>query len=572
MAATKATQTAERTPLLNRPTSASSESSLSISSSDISTGSINSQPRSAHPKTLLDEEATLDTYSSTTASATSVSVGRIVCVLLIGSFISNADGSLLFATHPIIASEFNALHDSSWLMTSFALAQAVTQPLYGKLSDIYGRKSMLILAYTLFAVGLILVGMGRSMSALIVGRIVSGAGSSGMTTLVSILITDLVPLRDVATWRAYVNVVATTGRSIGGPLGGWLADTMGWRYSFLVQVPPAGIAMVLIGITLPSRTHNQLDGGHQGSKLARIDFIGAIFMTMSILGLLFPLEIGGDRVAWFSWTIITLLVSALVFGALFLATEGWVAKEPIIPLSLFRKRDVVVSSFVMLFQSAAQVGLMFAIPLYFQVTSSASNTVAGAHLVPAVVGNAIGGMLSGFIISRTGRYKLLIVAATLIASGGYLLLIVRWHGNTNWLESFYIFPGGFGMGIVQSALFISVQAAIDPSFAAIAASTLYLTSSVGFLAGMAGVSAVLQGTLRQGLDQRLDDLGFVGKEKWKIIEHAVSNVHYADRAKPLVGKAVVGAYIDALTWTHVLSISCSLTAFVGSLFLQQHKL
>tara|TARA_R110002003_G_scaffold48_30_gene4201 strand:- start:4811 stop:6274 length:1464 start_codon:yes stop_codon:yes gene_type:complete len=435
-------------------------------------------------------------------------------------------------------------------MTSFGLAQAATQPLYGKLSDIFGRKSMLILAYTLFAIGMVLVGAGQSMSTLIIGRVISGAASSGMTSLVSILITDLVPLRDVATWRSYVNIVATTGRSIGGPLGGWLADTVGWRWSFLGQVPLAGIATMLIGITLPSQSLHEPDHVPRAGKLARIDFIGAALLTLSILGLLFPLEIGGDKVSWSSPTIIALLVGSVVFGLLFLAAEAFLAKEPIVPLTLLRQRDVLVSSFVMFFQSAAQVGLMFAVPLYFQVTSGASNTVAGAHLVPAVVGNALGGVISGAIISRTGRYKFLILVATLVSSSGYLLLILRWHGNTNWLESLYIFPGGFGMGIVQSALFISVQAAIDPSFAAIAASTLYLTSSVGFLAGMAGVSAVLQGTLRHSLDQRLGKLGLEGDKKWRIIEHAISDVHYADKAKAVIAKAVTSSYIDALTWTH----------------------
>ncbi|KAH7390577.1 major facilitator superfamily domain-containing protein [Pyrenochaeta sp. MPI-SDFR-AT-0127] len=503
----------------------------------------------------------------------STSVCRMVCVLLIGSFISNADGSLLLATHPIIASEFDALHDSSWLLTSFALTQAATQPLYGKLSDIYGRKSMLLLAYALFAVGCALVGIGASMSTLILGRVVSGAGSSGMTALVSILITDLVPLRDVATWRSYVNVVATTGRSIGGPLGGWLADTIGWRWSFLGQVPLAGIAIILVASTIPSRVQQHHDDASiQGGKLARVDFIGAILMTLSILGLLIPLEIGGDRVPWSSPIITILLFLATVFGALFVATEYWVAKEPIIPLSLLRQRDVVVSSFVMVFQSAAQIGLMFAVPLYFQVTSGASNTVAGAHLFPAVAGNALGGILSGIIINRTGRYKALTLVATVISSTGYLLLVLRWHGNTNWLESLYIFPGGFAMGIVQSALFISVQAAIDPAFSAIATSTLYLASSIGVLAGMSGVSAVLQEALRNGLDNRLTNLGFAELKKWKIIEHALSDVHYSDKAKPVIAKAVVDAYIEALTYTHVLSLACSITAFIGSLFLRQRKL
>jgi MFS family permease len=483
-------------------------------------------------------------------NTTPASVGRIVCVLLIGSFISNADSSLLWATHPLIASEFNALHDSSWLIASFALAQAVSQPLYGKLSDIYGRKSMILLAYTFFAVGLVMVGIGQSMTTLILGRVISGAGSSGMTSLVSILITDLVPLRDVATWRSYVNVVATTGRSIGGPLGGWMADTVGWRWSFLGQAPIACVAMILIATTVPSRSSHEAQTETRRSNMARIDFLGAICMTLSILGFLLPLEIGGDRVAWSSPTIVLLFAGAIVSGLLFLAVEGWIAKEPIVPLPLLRHRDMVVSSFVMLCQCAAQTALMFAVPLYFQVTSNVSNTVAGAHLVPAVVGNALGGIISGAVINRTGRYKVMVLIATTSASIGYFLLIVRWHGGTNWFESLYIFPCGFAMGVVQSALFISVQAGIQPEFAAIAASMLYLTSPTGSVAGLAVASAVLQGTLKQGLGQRLDKLGYDERKKWAIIEQAVSNVHYIDKAKPSIAKAVVASYIEALTWTH----------------------
>jgi predicted MFS family arabinose efflux permease len=354
----------------------------------------------------------------------------------------------------------------------------------------------------------------------------------------------------VASWRSYVNIVATTGRSVGGPLGGWMADTIGWRWSFLGQIPLSGIAMVLIGITLPSRSGEDLDNGARRSKLARIDFKGATFMMLSILGFLLPLEIGGDRVPWVSPTIIALLVGACVFGLLFLAVEGWVAREPMVPLILLRQRDVVVASFVMLCQCAAQTSLMFAVPLYFQVTSNVSNSVAGAHLVPAVVGNALGGLISGAVINRTGRYKLLVLIATLAASVGYLLLILRWHGNTNWFESLYIFPCGFAMGIVQSALFISMQAGIEPVFAAIAASVLYLAQPIGNVAGLAVASAVLQGTFKQGLDQRLENFGIGGEAKRKTIEHAVSDVHYIDEVGSQIAKAIVGSYIEALTWTH----------------------
>jgi MFS family permease len=575
------------TPLLSRPTDSGHGEGHKQSPDDDQDAAIDAIQATTQLRDPADEETTIDTLITVPVGTTPVSVGRIVSVLLIGSFISSADGSLLYATHPIIASEFNALHDSSWLIASFALAQAVSQPLYGKLSDIYGRKAMLIFAYTLFTIGLVLVSVGQSMSTLIIGRVISGLGSSGMTSLVSILITDLVPLRDVATWRSYVNIVATTGRSIGGPLGGWMADTVGWRWSFLGQTPAAGIAILLIAITLPSGTAGDHDGSTRLSRFRRIDILGATCMTLSILGLLLPLEIGGDRVAWSSPVVFILFAAAAIFGLLFLFVEGWVAKEPIVPIPLLRHRDVVASGSVMLCQCAAQTSLMFAVPLYFQITSRVSNTVAGAHLVPAVVGNALGGIVSGRIIRRTGRYKVLAIAATIFASIGYFLLIVRWHGSTSWPESLYIFPCGLAMGIVQSSLFISIQAGVEPQFSAIAASVLYLTQPTGNVAGLAIASAVLQGTLRQGLNRRLEESGFRQPRRLRIIEKAVSDAHYIYRATPSIVRAVEGSYIDALMWTHgklttewarelltdtVLSLACSLIALLGTMFLRQHKL
>ena len=309
-------------------------------------------------------------------------------------------------------------------------------------------------------------------------------------------------------------------------MGGWLADSVGWRWSFLGQVPFAGVAFVLVWMILPSRVRGSLDEEVRGSKLSRVDFLGATLMALSILSLLLPLEIGGERIPWSDYRVASLFTAALFFGALFLAVEGWVSKEPIIPMSVLRHKEVLLSSLIMLCQVAAQVGLMFAVPLYFQVTANASSTVAGAHLVPAVFGNAVGGLISGVVIKRTGQYKALTLGATGGASLAYLLLILRWHGHTNWLESLYIFPGGFGCGIANSALFISIQAALDPKFAAIAASTLYLASSIGMLAGMAGVSAVLQQSLRVGLDVRLTHLGIADEEKWKVWLHAHLSRHY----------------------------------------------
>ncbi|KAH6847089.1 major facilitator superfamily domain-containing protein [Chaetomium sp. MPI-CAGE-AT-0009] len=508
-------------------------------------------------------------------------VARIISVLLIGIFVAHADGSILLATHPIIASEFNDLENSSWLITGFALAGAATQTLYGKLSDIYGRKSLVITAYVIFVVGCAIVGMGQTMWQVILGRVISGAGASGMAGLVSILITDLLPIREVAQWRAYVNLVATLGRSIGGPLGGWLVDVIGWRWSFFGQVPPIILAIILVTVSLPgspsaTATSEPSDTVEsttsQKGKLSRVDFKGSVLFALAVLALLLPIELGGVKLPWSHPAIVALFVFSPVLLFVFVAVEKRQA-EPILPLEIFHRRDAVLSFAILGLQVAAQLGLMFSVPLYFQITTRASNTVSGAHLVPAVVGNALGGLISGLLIKRSGRYKALIILAVALSSFSYLLLMLRWHGNTNFWESLYIFPGGFGTGVAQSAVFVSLQAVVaDPAHLAPAISFMYLTSTVALTIGVPLSNAVMQAVLRRVLRGRLLALGVGGAEVVKIIESTVSDVDFVDRVTGRVREAVVSSYVDGLWWSHGVSFLFSATAFVLALFIRQRRL
>jgi MFS family permease len=210
---------------------------------------------------------------------------------------------------------------------------------------------------------------------------------------------DLVPLRDVAYWQAFLNVAATIGRSLGGPVGGWLADTIGWRWSFFGQTPFFLIAILLGWIFLPGRQH-RVERRDELKALSRVDFLGTFLLAALILTFLLPLEIGGVKVPWTHPLIFSLLGTSVVLVVLFGITEEYWAKDPIFPLLLLKHKDVVLSYLIMGLQVAAQLGLMFSVPLYFQVTERASNTVAGAHLFPAVAGNAVGGIMSGVLIKK----------------------------------------------------------------------------------------------------------------------------------------------------------------------------
>lgn len=233
-----------------------------------------------------------------------------------------------------------------------------------------------------------------------------------------------------------------------------------------------------------------------------------------ILALLLPIEIAGNGTESLRWThplIICLLLLSIVLLFLFVSVEKR-QREPILPLQIFHRRDAVLSFLIMGLQTAAQISVMFSVPLYFHVTAGLSNAASGFHFVPAVVGNAIGGLLSGAMIARTGRYKAPTILAVTCSSASYLLMLLRWHGNTGWLESLYIMPGGFGTGIAQSALFIALQAVIDPAHAAPATAFMYLSTTVWMTIGLPVSNAAMQMSLRAGLERRLLGLGLEGAE------------------------------------------------------------
>ncbi|KAJ4416609.1 hypothetical protein N0V85_002210 [Neurospora sp. IMI 360204] len=498
-------QVTEREPLLSETAQPSSDyhACRSIREEDTDDGVLRPVPE-------VDEERSLGRgETESLKDGAHMNVVKIISVMLLGIFVAQTDGSILMATHAIIASEFNALKNSSWLIISFSLAGAATQTLYGKLSDIYGRKRMVIIAYTMFMIGCAIVGVGQTMSQVVLGRIVSGAGGSGMSALVS----------------------------------------------FLGQVPPITLAIILCSAYLPNHTStlDETDVATQlkKSKFSRIDFKGAFIFAALVLALLLPLELGGVNIPWSHPLIFVLLGASVILLVLFIAVEKRQA-EPILPLEIFHSKDAILSFLILGLQTAAQLGLMFGVPLYFQVTSTPrpSATVAGAHLMPAVMGNAVGGIISGSVIRRSGRYKSLVIWAVTCSSIGYLLLMLRWHGDTNFFESLYIVPGGFGMGVASSALFISLQVVIDPVHMAPAVSFMYLMQTVWGMIGLPAANAIMQTVLRRNLGIRLLELGFDSAGVAEIISDAVSDVDFIDGAIEKVRNAVVQSYIDGLWWSH----------------------
>ncbi|KAL4759367.1 major facilitator superfamily domain-containing protein [Aspergillus foveolatus] len=495
------------------------------------------------------------------------SVGSIIAVLLLGECISNADSTLVMAATARISSEFNRLQGAAWLSTGYTLGVCAAQPMYGKLSDIYGRKPLLLWSYFFLALGCVVCGLATDMWIVILGRALSGIGGAGVMTMSAIIITDIVAKREIATWRAVVNLSMTLGRSIGGPVGGVLTDTIGWRWAFLLQAPLLGIAALLVANQLKLVHRNGFDAQSNESRFRRIDFRGSILVATSIAAIILLLDQGGKAFPWASLPTLVLVSSGVLTLALFVYTELYVAPEPIFKLEILRRPNVAASYLVSSFQVTAQVGMMFTVPLYFQVSDRASSTVAGAHMIPAVAGNAIGGLTAGSYIRRTGNYNPILVAAGLIACISYLLQFLCWNGDTGFWESLYIVFGGLGSGSASAAAFVSMTAFLEPSEMAMATGGYSLLLNFALTAGITSNYTLLSSEFRRQLQKRLQ-----GEGAHKIIRQALSSIEYIASLTGALRETVVGSYVAGLKHAYMFSLICSLLSSVTALTARNRRL
>lgn len=417
---------------------------------------------------------------------------------------------------------------------SYFLTLTSFQPLYGKLSDIFGRKSCLLFAYTVFGVGCLGCGLARNMTQLCVSRAISGIGGGGMNAVVAILLTDLVPLRERGLWQGYMNVVACTGTSIGGPLGGFLADTIGWRWSFIAQFPLCMVAFVAVYFVLdiapPTDTKWM-------AKIRKIDFLGAFTLILGVVAVLVGLD-SGSNFGWSHTITIVSLSLTPVFFALFMFVEMKVATFPFAPGRTIFDRNLFACYVSNFCGQGGFMAMVYIAPLYFQAVLGVSATVSGAFLVPpmlAVVSASVGG---GWLVKKTGRFYWISVLSL-----GLALLAVIPAGlsvmfNSTVGELIGLFLVAFGSNCVVTTSLVGLIANADPDDMAIAVACSYLFRSLGSSIAVSLSSAALQQVLRTQLAARFED----GEEARQIEERVRQSLEYIKKLSPRQTKIVVESY------------------------------
>ncbi|EGN95697.1 hypothetical protein SERLA73DRAFT_113391 [Serpula lacrymans var. lacrymans S7.3] len=488
----------------------------------------------------------------------------------IGVFLVSMDSTIIASSFAAIGSEFKQLQKASWVVTGYLLTLTSFQPLYGKLSDIFGRKTCLIVAYTVFALGILFCGLARSMNELIAARAIAGIGGGGISTVGSIIMSDVVPLRKRGTWQGLQNIMFAVGSSAGAPLGGVLADTIGWRWSFLIQVPITALAVltVTLALRLPSQALPSSSNTFL-SKLKRIDFLGAFTLIVTIFALLLALD-RGSTVSWSSSVAIACFVIAAVFCVLFMIVEWTWASEPLAPKRIMTSGSLVACYSINFFATASMMTMTYQFPLYLQAVRQTSPSMVGVWLLPSVLSGVAGGLIGGFLIQRTGKYHWLnMLSGTVMCLGSILLTLTTGtlvFSTVGIIFGLIISRLGGGAGI--SSVLVALLANAGREDKATATAVSYLFRSLGSLIGVSLGSTVMQDVLRKSLREYSKGSTDIDE----LVRSVVGSLSYINELDGKTQAIVRKSYADgvhAAMWLAVGLVAC---AAVSSVFVKVRPL
>ncbi|KAI1089690.1 MFS general substrate transporter [Rostrohypoxylon terebratum] len=487
--------------------------------------------------------------------------------MAIGVFLVAMDQTLTIATYGTMGSDLNALNSTSWISTSYFLTLTAFQPLYGKLSDIFGRKESLLFAYFVFGLGCLGCGLSQNIIQLCIARAVAGIGGGGMNSVVTILLTDIVSLRDRGLWQGYINIIFAAGTSSGAPIGGLVADSIGWRWAFISQFPLSMVAWLAVYLVLHLP---KIDHSHWTTKVLRVDFLGATILVTAAFALLFGLDNGSNEGWNKNITIIPLAIAPVLF-VLFILVEIKVASEPFAPGHIILDPPLLAAYMANFFGMAAQMGMLFFIALFFQAAMGLSATESGFMFVPSTFFGLVGSLGGGLFMRRTGKYYWITML-------GYALMTVSAAPGVSFTGAVVKSTAGviaglcisaFGGGVSITSTLIAIIANAPPDDTAVAIACSYLFRSLGTTLGISISTAVLQQVLRTGLAASLGD----DNDRARQIEEGVrQSLDYIKKLEPEIANIVRACYAVAVQWAFLPVALFAFGALLSSAWVREKKL
>jgi len=479
--------------------------------------------------------------------------------LMVGMFLSALDQSIVGTALPRITSELGGLDKLSWVVTAYMLAATASTPLWGKISDLYGRRLLFQIAILTFIVGSLLAGFSHNIEELIAFRAVQGLGGGGLMALAMATIGDIVPPRERGRYQGYFAAVFGTSSVLGPVLGGWFADGPGWQWIFFMNVPIGLVALVVTSAALKiphvRRNHS-------------IDYLGAAAVVASVSSFLLYTAWAGPDLGWGSSTGIALLVAGVVLAVAFVLIEKR-AQEPIIPMRLFGNSIFSIANTFGFLIGIAMFGSMIFIPVYLQVVQGMSPTQSGLAMVPMVVGIFSTSITAGQLMTRNGHYKIfpILGAATVIV--GLLMLSQLTGTSAYWFAALAMYVLGAGLGFTMQVLVTVVQNSVDRSDMGVATSSVAFFRSMGGSFGTALFGAILSSRLAVHIAEAMQGLPAGAGQGGAKVGEVANNVQMIKSLPEPVHSLVTGAFSASLHDTFLAAVPLVGIALVVALFLKE---
>ncbi|KAJ2081995.1 hypothetical protein H4R24_001911 [Coemansia sp. RSA 988] len=490
------------------------------------------------------------------ANMTRARLLAIMFTLSLGSFLATLDQSILGSALPAITNEFGELSSIAWVSAAYMLTFTALQSIFSKVSEIFGRMPVLIISLAVFSAGSAVCGAASTMDMLIAGRAIAGCGGCGVSTMVQVIMIDLLPLRKRAMYMSYMSFTSTLAVVAGPLIGGAITDHWVWRWCFYLNIPIcaviAAICFITIRIGVPAGTAKE--------KLGRIDFAGAFLLLAGLVLFILALNWGGKDYEWNSAAVIVTLVLSVLLLAAFIYVEHKHAREPIITMRMFTSRTLTPALVSQFFLGAGITFTVLYLPVYFTVVFGASSTVAGLYMLPYLIGMMVTGLVMGPLVTRFNTYRpfIWIGLAMMTLAAGLLNIIQPETRLTIVLVLIGIFGVGSGIGMLP--LMIATQASCQPRDTATAATLALHLRNVGSIVGIAIVGTIFNNSLISHISQLALDYPRYSSLIYSSINDAT--IVWNGMLPVDVHSSVVSAYVNAIK-----AIFIANAPFVGMSFL-----
>ena len=482
--------------------------------------------------------------------------------LLLAMFVAMLSSTIVSNALPTIVDDLQGSQTGyTWVVVATMLAMTATTPIWGKFADLFDKKLLVQTALVIFSIGSLIAGFAPSMEVLIGARVVQGLGVGGLTALVQVVIASMVSPRERGRYSGYIGAVFALA-TVSGPLvGGVLVDTVGWRWCFFAGLPVAALAFVVLQKTLRLPVVKRDD--------VSIDYLGAFLLVGGVSILLIWVSLGGQNFEWVSWTSALLVVGAVAVVGAAIHVEANVAKDPVIPLRLFKDRTLTLATIASVLIGVAMFGSTVYLSLYFQRAKDMSPTEAGLMSICMVGGLLVSSIVSGRIISNTGVWKRWLVGGMVAVIAGIALLSTIDAGTPLWHTGIFMAVLGLGLGATMQNLVLAVQNTIALSDMGAGSSVVAFFRSLGGSVGIAALGAVLAHQVADAVQSGLTKLLMIHPEYASAVSHDTGGIPDVSTMPAPVRAIFESAFGDATGHIFLVALPFAVGALIAVLFIKE---